>query len=146
MKRSEIFCVYGYATHARLLLCRAARDAQQHDLRRELSSHRAALKKVKLRNGRGELQRIDARIALAKGDKAKAQQLLNVSIGNFESAGAPDHAERDRFALGVLQGGEEGKSLQQAALERLSALGIVAPLRDLRGYYPELIEDTDLSV
>ena len=146
VKRSEIFCVYGYATHARLLLCRAARRGRQRDLERELSTHRAALKKVKLSNGRGELQRIDARIALAKGDKAVAQELLRASIGNFESAGARDHAERDRFALGALQGGEEGKALQQAALRRLNALGIVAPLRDLRGYYPELIADADLNL
>jgi hypothetical protein len=147
VKRSEIFCVYGYATHARLLLCRAARGGQQRDrdLGRELSAHRAALKKVKLSNGRGELQRIDARIALARGDRAAARQLLGASIGNFESAGARDHAERDRFALGALQGGDEGKSLQQAALMRLRELGVVAPLRDLGGYYPELLEDSDLS-
>ncbi|MET0387593.1 MAG: protein kinase [Polyangiales bacterium] len=145
VKRSEIFCVYGYATHARLVLCRAVRSGQLRDIGRELSTHRSALKKVTLSNGRGELQRIEARIALAKGDKAAAQQLLGASIGHFESAGAPDHAERDRFALGVLQGGDEGKTRREAALERLRELGVVAPLRDLRGYYPELLEDAALS-
>jgi hypothetical protein len=118
----------------------------RYDLGPELSAHRAALKKVKLSNGRGELQCIEARIAIAKGDKALAQELLDASIGNFESAGARDHAERSRFALGAQRGGDEGKSLQRAALERLSELGIVAPRRDLRGYYPELLEDADLSV
>jgi serine/threonine protein kinase/tetratricopeptide (TPR) repeat protein len=142
VKRSEIFCVYGYATHARLLLCQAARGGHQRDLTSELSTHRAALKKLKLSNARGELQRIDARIAIARGDRAAAQNFLVTSIGHFESAGARDHAERDRFALGVLQGGDKGKSLQQAALKRLKELGIVAPLRDLRGYYPELLEDS----
>jgi hypothetical protein len=143
VKRSEIFCVYGYATHARLLLCQAAHEGQHRDLRRELSTHRSALKKLKLSNARAELQRIDARMAIAQGDRAAAQQLLFMSSANFERAGALDHVERDRFALGALQGGAQGQSLQQAALTRLKELGVVAPLRDLRGYYPELLEDTD---
>jgi eukaryotic-like serine/threonine-protein kinase len=140
VRRSDSFCMYAFESHARLLLCRAAAKGQ-HDrkLRHALTAHCAALRKLKHPMAAGELRRIEARVALAEGDKATACTLLEASAARFEAAGARDHAARDRFALGVLQGGEAGSAQQQAALTLLCELGVVAPLHDLRGYYPELL-------
>jgi len=143
MRRSQAPCMYVYEAHARLLLCRAAASGQPGNLRRELSLHRKTLRKLKIKVALGELRRIEARLALAEGDTAAAQQLLAQSIAAFEEDGMRDNAARDRFALGALQGGAEGRALQNAALSQLTELGIVAPLRELRGYYPELLEAGD---
>jgi hypothetical protein len=143
MRRSQATCAYIYEAHARLLLCRAAASGQHENLRRELSAHRRALQKLKIKAALGELRRIEARLALAEGDKAAAQQLLTQSIAAFEEGGMRDSAARDRFALGALQGGDEGRALQSAALSQLTEIGIVAPLRELRGYYPEVLEAGD---
>jgi hypothetical protein len=139
VRRSDSFSMFAYEAHARLLLCHAVRNQRGDKIKRELSGHRAALNKAEHRYAPGERLRIDARTALLQGDKATAAQLLAASIASFESAGARDQAARDRFALGALQGGEQGAALQQAALAFLAELGVTSPLGQLRGYYPELI-------
>jgi serine/threonine protein kinase/tetratricopeptide (TPR) repeat protein len=139
VRRSDSFSMFAYEAHGRLVLCHAARNKRSAGLRRELADHRAALKKAEHRCAPGELLRIDARIALAQGDKAKAIERLMASIASFERAGATDQAARDRWALGALQGGLEGAALQESALAYLTELGVIAPIKQLHGYYPELI-------
>jgi hypothetical protein len=145
VRRSDSFSMFAYEAHARLLISRAARDKQPGKLWSELSSHRAALKKAQHRSATGERLRIEARTRLLEGDKPTAIQRLTESSRSFEQQGALDQAARDRYALGVLTAGDAGAELMRAALAFLSELGVVAPLRQLYGFYPELLGGQDVA-
>jgi eukaryotic-like serine/threonine-protein kinase len=134
VRRSDMFSMFAYEAHARLLLCHAALTKTQP----KLSAHRAGLKKARHKNAPGERLGIDARLALLARDKPRAQELLAASIESFDSADARDQAARARFALGALEAGEAGVALQQAALAALAALGVVRPERFVSAYFPEL--------
>jgi eukaryotic-like serine/threonine-protein kinase len=138
VRRSDMFSMFAYEAHARLLLSAAARGEHKGDLRRELSVHRKVLSKAQHRHARGELERIEARLALMRSDKTAALRHLAASIQSFEAHAAPDQAARDRFAQGALQGGEQGAALQREALAQLDKVGVAAPLSHVLGYYPEL--------
>jgi hypothetical protein len=82
--------------------------------------------------------RVRARIALLRGDKAGALQLLQESTACHQEVGASDDAAREQYALGCLSGGEQGEALKRDALSSLSSCGVANPDADLRAYYPEL--------
>jgi tetratricopeptide (TPR) repeat protein len=143
VRRSDSFSMFGFEAHARLLICRATRDKQPRKLWSELAPHRKALKKAQHAYAPGELLRIEARTRFLSGDKQAALQLLAESISSFEQAGARDQAARDRYALGKLLGDEAGEQMMQSALTALRERGVAAPLRQLFGYYPELVGDPE---
>jgi hypothetical protein len=64
---------------------------------------------------------------------------LSRSVSAFEQTGASDEAARDRYALGYVLGGAAGSELRVAADALLREKGLVNPLADLRGFYPELL-------
>jgi hypothetical protein len=141
VRRSDSFTMFVYEAHARLLLCRAAVSGEHRaQLRRELAPHKKALRTARRRDARAELDRIEGRLALLHGDKQAAMRCFSASSLGFDEHGARDQAARDRYALGVLTGGEQGQLSARSALAFLSELGVVDPLGDLRGYFPELLE------
>ncbi|HKP61631.1 MAG TPA: protein kinase [Polyangiales bacterium] len=83
--------------------------------------------------------RIRARVALIRGDRALAKQLLLQSAQALEELGAADDAARERYALGFLTGGEDGEQRMAAAIAALSGMGMREPESDLRAYFPELV-------
>lgn len=86
-------------------------------------------------------KRYHARIAYLRGDKSRAQQLLQQFWQELSTAGVAEEAERERYAIGFLMGGEEGAQLRAAAHASSLALGVVNPLALLRGTYPEIVQD-----
>jgi hypothetical protein len=128
-----------HAAHARLLLNQrvssgaegSAARAVQPDLR-EL----ARMSVPPLENA--ELMRLRARCAYLDGDPKRAIDLLQQSAAASSEAFYQDEPERDRFALGCLLGGSEGAQLCATAEEALRSFGVVEPLEELRGFYPEL--------
>jgi hypothetical protein len=139
VRRNENFSMFAYATHARLLLSRCVRDGTQRDAPRLLAPHIKVLASSKHRDAKVVLARIRGRLASIQGDKAAAQRWLETSMTAFEQRGARDEAARDRYALGMLTGGEKGQALARDAAELLTSLGVVDVRRDIRGYYPELV-------
>jgi hypothetical protein len=82
--------------------------------------------------------RILARVALLRGERKSAAELLQSSLREQLEIGAADDAERDRYALGLLMGGAEGAQLIAAASAALRAMGVSDPERDFSTYFPEL--------
>jgi hypothetical protein len=72
------------------------------------------------------------------GDPKHAIELLQQSASASSEAFYHDEHEHDRFALGCLMGGNEGAQLCAAAEEALRSFGVIEPLEELRGFYPEL--------
>jgi hypothetical protein len=88
--------------------------------------------------GPGHADRVEVRLALAEGDRQRAATLLRGTIDRATAGGVRSFAARDQYALGALTEGERGAALKSLALSRLSELGFVDPLDDVRAAYPEL--------
>jgi hypothetical protein len=86
----------------------------------------------------GHAVRVEARVAYAVGDRQRAATLLREVIERSNAGGLLSFAARDQYALGALTEGERGAALKSSALSRLSELGFVDPLDDVRAAYPEL--------
>lgn len=140
VRSSDAFSMFSYEAHARLLLNRCARDGAGRDAGRVVASHQRALARCNRADAYAEVSRIQARLAVLTGDRVAAQRHLEASIAGFTKWGARDQAARDSYALGCLLGGERAVAMMQTALETLTRLGVVEPLQDLRGYFPELLE------
>lgn len=52
--------------------------------------------------------RLQARVALLRGESAEAVELIQARMRANTESGAIDEAARDRFAFGLLQGGSDG--------------------------------------
>jgi hypothetical protein len=83
--------------------------------------------------------RIRARLALIRGEREAAAELLLASQQALAAIGAADDAERDRCARGWLIGGQEGAQLAAAATAALRELGVREPEQEVRAYFPELM-------
>jgi serine/threonine protein kinase len=81
--------------------------------------------------------RLRARLSHLRGDAARAAELFRTSAEQHDAIGVLDDAARERYALGCVLGGDQGRELKQAALSALRELGVLEPAADLRGYYPE---------
>jgi hypothetical protein len=88
---------------------------------------------------RAVLLRTRARLSYMAGKREAARDAL-LESSTLLAVDALEEAARDRYAYGVLLGGDEGSSLQEAALETLRSFGVVNPKRDIASYYPELFD------
>ena len=139
LKRGGPFVFMLPAIHARLLLNQAVAEGLGADeARRSVAQPLRAIAAAK--PAAGVLHRTRARLALLAGDRKTAQRELERSRGCFRQLSVRDEAARDDYAYGALLGAAEGAALQASALDALRKHGYVNPLRDLRGYYPELFE------
>jgi hypothetical protein len=82
--------------------------------------------------------RLLGRAALIRGERVRAAELLEQSRLAHAELGAADEAERDRYALGLLMGGDQGSQLTSQAIAALSGLGVRDPTQEIRGFFPEL--------
>jgi len=85
-------------------------------------------------------KRVAARLAHIGGDVPRAIQCLRDAILELEAQSMFGEAARDRYALGAMLGGAQGRPLREASLCQLRLLGVVNPRRMLRAHYPEFIE------
>jgi tetratricopeptide (TPR) repeat protein len=79
-----------------------------------------------------------ARLALFRGEPAKAIVLLQQNAASFDPAIRREDAAREQHAMGTLLGGAEGSSLREAAERSLRECGFPDPLRDMPMSFPEL--------
>jgi hypothetical protein len=83
--------------------------------------------------------RLLARAAAIRGERTRAAELFEQSrLANVE-LGAADDVERDRYALGLLLGGDEGAQRITQAVAALRSLGVREPALEIRGFFPELL-------
>jgi hypothetical protein len=125
--------------HARLILNRHLASGASGDAWQLVRPDVRALRRLPPGTYRDvALARLRARCAYLRGDVASAIAALRESTSLLDAASYLDEPERDRFALGCLNGGAEGAQLRAAVVARLHALGALVPLEELRSYYPEL--------
>jgi eukaryotic-like serine/threonine-protein kinase len=144
IRMSAAISKFAFSDHARLLLCRAARDGNVRETARAVAGHIKYLARCNRGDSAAEALRLEARIAVMSGDRDRAKHLFERSASGFEAKGVHQEAARDRYARGCLIGGEQGHALMREALASLSELGVVAPSSNLQGYIPELL-DRDAS-
>lgn len=141
LKRGGPFSAIAPALHARLLLNRSvALGEDVSQARAHIARDLRTMASSKDQGADGVLARTRARLALIAGDRVEARKQIERSLANFERIGLKDETARDRFALGALIAGDEGRALQAEGIAALRAHGWVNPHNDLRAYYPELIE------
>ena len=76
-----------------------------------------------------------ARVAYLEGNTARAIELLELAC---DAANAVIDAERSRYALGILVGGERGAELRAQSECALLESGVVNPVARVEACYPEL--------
>jgi eukaryotic-like serine/threonine-protein kinase len=79
-----------------------------------------------------------ARLALIRGEPAKALVLLQQNAASFDPEVRREDAAREQHAMGTLLGGAEGRALRDAAERSLAECGFSDPLRDMPMTFPEL--------
>ncbi|HTU62038.1 MAG TPA: hypothetical protein VMF89_26455, partial [Polyangiales bacterium] len=140
LKRSVYLVYLLRIHHARLVLNRHVALAHTSDPERVFRSDLRWLKKyapVELYKP-AELRML-SRAAAIRGERARAAELFEQSRLAHSALGAADDVERDRYALGLLQGGEQGAQLISQAVAALKSLGVRDPALEIRGFFPELL-------
>jgi hypothetical protein len=125
------------ASRARLLLNQHIVEGQDPRL---LSAARQDLSWLERHGASAFAKRVAARVAHQCGDDAQAIGYLRDVIAQLEQRSMLGEAARDRYALGALLGGEQGRALTETARHDLTALGVVNPAALLRAHYPEFVE------
>jgi hypothetical protein len=135
LKRSAYLMCLLRTTHARLMLNQHVESRATTDPEPLVSEHILWLtKKAPLPFRRPTPLRLRARVAAIRGEQQRAVELFEESIHAHLEIGSIDEAERDRYALALLQRTDTAPAI--AALRRL---GVRDPEREIRGYYPELL-------
>jgi hypothetical protein len=98
------------------LLGAAARDAR-------------AIERERMPWAQPQAKLVQAAVARIRGDEARAASLLRDAAAGFERAGMALYAAAARRRLGMLVGGDEGRTMREAAEARLAAEGVAAPAR-----------------
>jgi predicted Ser/Thr protein kinase len=98
-----------------------------------------ALAKLPFLSGQAVVAHTNARLALLRGEPARASALMRQSADAYDGCDRPDEATRERYALGIVVGGSEGEQVRAQAERTLVEKGFADPARDLRTYYPELV-------
>jgi hypothetical protein len=127
-----------HVAQLRLLINRHVAERRQGDLRALVRADLQALTKLKLPWCEPTISRVEARLAYLEGDQDTALQRLRESADGNERAGSIDEATRDRFALGLIIGGDEGTALRTTHERLLRERGVHDPSSNMRGYFPEL--------
>jgi eukaryotic-like serine/threonine-protein kinase len=86
-----------------------------------------------------QYSRLLARITYLEGDRAGALSLLEKCAQEYGSRGMEPEALRDRAAIGLLTGGEQGEQMTRAALDVLEQrFDCHDARRNIRAHFPEL--------
>ena len=84
-------------------------------------------------------RRASARLAYLEGDLQRAEQLYRQTSTTTDRVNGIGDATRDRYALGLVVGGQQGRELCASALSTLRELGIVNPIGAIHAVFPEFI-------
>jgi serine/threonine protein kinase len=143
LQRSAYLMYLLHSIRARLLLNEHAATNSQSDPEPLVREHLHWLAtKAPLPFRKPAPARLQARLAALSGKCERAAQLLELSCAAHTEIGAVDEAERDRYALGLLQAGAGGAALIESAVAALHSMGVREPQREIRAYYPELVHGT----
>jgi hypothetical protein len=127
-----------HGARLRMLINRHVTERRSGKLRPVLRDDLQALAKLKLPWCEPTIARVEARLAYLEGDHDRTLQRLRESADGHERSGPVDEATRDRFAMGMIIGGDEGAALRVANERLLRVRGVHEPARNMRGYFPEL--------
>jgi len=98
-----------------------------------------AIEKLKLYSSKPIVMHTRARLAVLRGDKSLAIQLLTQSADLYTACDRACDALRERYALGVLIGGDRGEAMRADAEQQLRARGYDHPVRAMQVFFPELL-------
>jgi eukaryotic-like serine/threonine-protein kinase len=136
LRRVGVLRTLSHVAHGRLLLNDYVRTGRKGPVPSEVISdikHAAA-------SATHQELRLRGRVAYLNGDPARALELFKQSAEQLEDRGCEPEALRDRYAMGVLIGGQEGARMVQAAFDTLeNKYGLRDPQRNARAFFPEFI-------
>jgi hypothetical protein len=135
LRRIGTLRAFTHVAHGRLLLNEYVRSGRKGEVPREVF---ADIKATASAGTRQEL-RLRGRVAYLKGDSARALALFTECAEFLMSRSCEPEALRDRYATGMLIGGQEGERLAQAAIDTLEQkYGLRDARRNVRAFFPEL--------
>jgi hypothetical protein len=142
LHRGNFLALLAHTTHARLVLNHHVETRAAGDPERLVREDLAQLKRLPPSMLRDVgMVRVRARVAAMGGDRAQAIALLRPVLAQFETTSMLQEIGHDRYALGLLLGGEEGAQLKAAGRATLLECGISDPDANMRAYVPELMLD-----
>jgi hypothetical protein len=137
--RNTFLSVSGRGSHARFLLNRHVVEGRSDDIRALVHADLRALEQARLPWAAPSAARIRARLAFLDGDLELAVDELRQCAAGHAEIGFAFEAARDRFALGLLLGGDEGRALQSEAGQRFRDGGMTDPCGTVPTDFPEII-------
>lgn len=138
MERGTWMAITMHAARARLLLNQYVVEGPQGSL---LAAVRRDVGWLRRQRATAAATRIEARLAhLVNGDRDAAIRGLRDTIAQLDALGMVGEVARDRYALGTLCDGDEGRAQRRRALACLAELGVANPTSLIRAHYPELVE------
>jgi eukaryotic-like serine/threonine-protein kinase len=137
--RNPALDTLGRNAHARFLINRHVVEGRSDDIRALVHADLRALEAARSPSAASSAARIRARLAYLDADRELAVEELRRCAASHAEVGYAIEAARDRFALGRLLGGEEGRSLQSEAEQRFRDGGMADPHADLSIHFPEII-------
>jgi hypothetical protein len=127
--RNTFLSLISRGAHARFLLNRHVVEGRSDDIRALVRADLHALAEPHLPWAAPTAARIRARLAFLDGDLELAVDELRRCAAGHAEVGFAFEAARDRFALGRLLGGDEGRALQSEAEQRFRDGGSGAPCK-----------------
>jgi hypothetical protein len=138
--RSALVACLAHTTHARLVLNHHVETGGSGDAEALVRNDLAQL--ARLPPGQPfeiSVWRTRARLAMLRGDRARAISLMRQCVGRLEKTLIKQETEHHRYMLGLLLGGSEGEQLVALAHTGLVECGINDPEANMRAYVPELM-------
>jgi hypothetical protein len=127
-----------HGLRSRLLLHQYATDRTARHVEPLIERDMRELAKLELLGNTSYRHRVQARLDLIRGDTEAAVAGFRRSEAAFEAGGAAVDAARDRYAIGLIVGGDEGAALCSASEALVRSKGAVDPVTLLTSQLPEL--------
>ena len=137
---SALLACLAHTNHARLLINHHVETGATGNIEALVRDDLAVLQRLP----RGlmadtPVARTRARLAVLAGDRERAIGYLRPLLEHMSKTNIRQETEHDRYTLGLLVGGDEGKALVARAREALLECGVSDPDANMRAYVPELL-------
>jgi hypothetical protein len=144
VRRSAFMNMLAYGVRLRYLVNRHVVERRTEDLEDVVRADLKTASRSPFEEARvGVVTRTRARLAYLAGRREEAIELFQVPVESLERIGATGEVYRERYALALMRGGDEGRAMATECDRRMRESGVVDPLAEVFSNYPELKGSTE---
>lgn len=138
--RSAFLAMLAHTTHARLVVNHHVERGATGNIEALVRDDLAVLARLPQEvNAEVSIARTRARLAALSGERERAVGYMRPCLKRMEGTNIKQETEHDRYMLGLLIGGDEGREFIARARAGLLECGVNDPDANMRAYAPELM-------